>query len=76
MRRHLEALVPKLHDHIATLGEGNTPLVRSTRIGLSLGVKNLYFKYGSLRQATRTSFIWQKRKAFAVISCIDSMCSL
>jgi threonine synthase len=31
-------------EHIATLGEGNTPLVRSTRIGASLGLKNLYFK--------------------------------
>ena len=31
-------------EHIATLGEGNTPLVRSTRIGESLGLKRLYFK--------------------------------
>jgi threonine synthase len=30
--------------HIATLGEGNTPLVRSIRIGPSLGLRDLYFK--------------------------------
>ena len=29
---------------MATLGEGNTPLVRSNRIGSALGLKNLYFK--------------------------------
>jgi threonine synthase len=28
-----------------TLGEGGTPLIRSQRIGLSLGLKNLWFKY-------------------------------
>ncbi|MBM4077260.1 MAG: pyridoxal-phosphate dependent enzyme, partial [Planctomycetes bacterium] len=27
-----------------TLGEGNTPIIRSRRIGPSLGLKNLYFK--------------------------------
>jgi threonine synthase len=31
-------------EHIATLGEGNTPLVRSNRVGPSLGLSNLYFK--------------------------------
>jgi threonine synthase len=28
-----------------TLGEGNTPLIRSQRIGASLGLRNLWFKY-------------------------------
>lgn len=28
-----------------TLGEGNTPLIRSQRIGPALGLKNLWFKY-------------------------------
>ena len=27
-----------------TLGEGNSPIVRSRRLGLSVGLKNLYFK--------------------------------
>jgi threonine synthase len=31
-----------------TLGEGSTPLVRSTRIGPSLGIAELYFKYEGL----------------------------
>ncbi len=31
-----------------TLGEGSTPLVRSTRIGPSLGLSELYFKYEGL----------------------------
>ncbi len=30
--------------NIATLGEGNTPMVRSSRIGASLGLNHLYFK--------------------------------
>jgi len=28
-----------------TMGEGNTPLIRSTRIGSALGLRNLWFKY-------------------------------
>jgi len=28
-----------------TMGEGDTPLIRSTRIGPALGLKNLWFKY-------------------------------
>ena len=28
-----------------TMGEGNTPLIRSTRIGPALGLNNLWFKY-------------------------------
>lgn len=31
-----------------TLGEGSTPLIRSTRIGPSLGLDSLYFKYEGL----------------------------
>src|SRR4026207_1306532 len=38
------ALPIQAGQHIATLGEGNTPLVPSTRIGPRLGLKNLYFK--------------------------------
>jgi threonine synthase len=44
MWKSLHALPVIATEHIATLGEGNTPLVRSTRIGASLGLKNLYFK--------------------------------
>jgi len=32
-------------ERAVTLGEGNTPLMRSTRIGPALGLKNLWFKY-------------------------------
>jgi len=31
-----------------TLGEGSTPLIRSSRIGPSLGIEQLYFKYEGL----------------------------
>ena len=31
-----------------TLGEGSTPLVRSSRIGPSIGLHQLYFKYEGL----------------------------
>src|SRR2546425_13291304 len=31
-----------------TLGEGSTPLVRSSRIGPSIGIEQLYFKYEGL----------------------------
>ena len=44
MWRFAHALPVKAPEHIATMGEGNTPLVRSSRVGLSLGLKNLYFK--------------------------------
>ncbi|MCB0687104.1 MAG: pyridoxal-phosphate dependent enzyme [Saprospiraceae bacterium] len=30
--------------HFISIGEGNTPLVRSNRIGIELGLSNLYFK--------------------------------
>ena len=44
MWKFSHALPVRSSEHIATLGEGNTPLVRSTRIGPSLGLNNLYFK--------------------------------
>ena len=34
--------------HIVTLGEGDTPLVRSVRIGPALGLRRLYFKLDSM----------------------------
>lgn len=39
--------VPSSGDEQLTLCEGNTPLVRSRRIGPSLGLENLYFKLES-----------------------------
>ena len=37
------AMLP-LSTHLPTLGEGDTPLIRSKRIGPSLGLQHLYFK--------------------------------
>ncbi len=37
-------LLPIAAEHRLTLGEGETPLIRSRRIGPSLGLQNLYFK--------------------------------
>lgn len=44
MWRFSRLLPVRAAEHIATLGEGGTPLVRSTNVGSSLGLKNLYFK--------------------------------
>ena len=32
------------YNHSASLGEGNTPLIRSTRVSQEIGLQNLYFK--------------------------------
>lgn len=42
--RHAELIVPVEAAHRVTLGEGETPLVRSRRIGPQAGLDNLYFK--------------------------------
>lgn len=47
-----------------TLGEGNTPLVRSRRLGPSVGLKNLYFKL----ETTNPSGSYKDRFACAAVS--------
>lgn len=47
-----------------TLGEGNTPLVRSRRLGPSVGLKNLFFKL----EMTNPSGSYKDRFACAAIS--------
>ena len=43
--RRFAALLPLAHPgHAITLGEGQTPLIRSTRLGARLGLRQLYFK--------------------------------
>lgn len=42
--RHAELITPVAAEHRITLGEGNTPLIRSRRIGPEAGLRNLYFK--------------------------------
>jgi threonine synthase len=44
MWKYFEHLPLKDRRNIASLGEGNTPLVRSVRLGPALGVSELYFK--------------------------------
>lgn len=48
MWRYRRLLPVTLDLPIVTIGEGDTPLVRSCQIGPSLGLKNLYFKLESL----------------------------
>lgn len=61
--------------HRFTIGEGNTPLIRSRFIGPSLGLKNLYFKLenlnpsGSYKDRFAAAFIGtllQKKAAFCL----------
>ncbi len=47
MWKYIDYLPVKNTNHIATLGEGNTPLVQSSRIGPALGLRHLYFKLES-----------------------------
>lgn len=47
-----------------TLGEGNTPLIRSRRLGPSVGLKNLYFKL----ETTNPSGSYKDRFACAAVS--------
>jgi len=47
MWRHLSSLPLKRRASIATLGEGNTALVPSLRLGSALGLKHLWFKLES-----------------------------
>lgn len=45
---YAERLPRIAEQHRVTLGEGNAPLVRSSRIGETIGIPNLYFKLESL----------------------------
>ncbi len=40
-------ITPVASENRVTLGEGNTPLIRSRRIGPSVGLSSLYFKLES-----------------------------
>jgi threonine synthase len=42
--RHADLIVPVDAAHRVTLGEGETPLLRSRRIGPAAGLRNLFFK--------------------------------
>jgi threonine synthase len=44
MWRYLELLPVPSRDYIVTLGEGGTPLLKASRLGEKLGLKNLYLK--------------------------------
>ncbi len=44
MWKYFDSLPLNHKENIASLGEGNTALVRSLQIGPSLGLENLYFK--------------------------------
>lgn len=43
--KHAELWGAPPQKHAVTLGEGNTPLIRSQRIGTELGLRSLWFKY-------------------------------
>lgn len=42
--KYADLIVPVEEQHRVTLGEGNTPLIRSRKIGPSAGLNNLWFK--------------------------------
>jgi hypothetical protein len=48
--RELPLAIPTLDEkNRISLGEGNTPLIKSREIGRQLGLKNLYFKLETVR---------------------------
>lgn len=55
--------------HAITMGEGNTPLVRSARIGPSLGLNNLWFK---LESANPTGSYKDRIAAVAITRALES----
>jgi threonine synthase len=63
-----ELLLPVAKEHRVSLGEGNTPLVRSRAIGPSLGLNNLYFKLENLNPTGS----YKDRFASAFISFMKS----
>ena len=62
--RHAEWIDPVPPWSRMTLGEGNTPLVRSRRLGPSVGLKNLFFKI----EFTNPTGSYKDRFACAAIS--------
>lgn len=46
--RYRDLFPPVSDDHIISLGEGGTPLIRSRYLGPKLGIPNLYFKNDTL----------------------------
>jgi len=68
MWKYEEFLMPIALEHRVSLGEGNTPLVRSRSIGPALGLNNLYFKLENLNP----SGSYKDRFASAFISSMKS----
>ncbi|HLO82308.1 MAG TPA: pyridoxal-phosphate dependent enzyme [Chitinophagaceae bacterium] len=68
MWQYEKLLLPVAAGNRVSLGEGNTPLVRSRAIGPALGLKNLYFKLESLNP----SGSYKDRFASAFISQMKS----
>lgn len=66
--RHSDLLPPTEDKFKMTLGEGNTPLIKSRQLGPSLGLENLYFKL----EATNPSGSYKDRFAASVVSNIIS----
>lgn len=62
--RHARFLAPVPPAHQLTLGEGDTPLVRSRRIGPAAGLANLYFKL----ESSNPSGSYKDRFAAAAVS--------
>jgi threonine synthase len=66
MWRYWELLPLKDHDNVVSMGEGGTPLLRATNLGLMLGHRHLYFK--DERQGPTSSF--KDRQASLAISAM------
>ncbi len=67
--RYHELLPLRDLDHIVTLGEGGTPMLRARNLGAMLGLKNLYLK--DERQGPTASF--KDRQASVAISAMREM---
>ncbi len=67
--RYHEVLPIHKKENVITLGEGGTPLIKSTALAASLGLKNLYIK--DERQGPTGSF--KDRQATVAISALKEM---
>jgi threonine synthase len=79
MWRYRDLLPVEDDDAVVTLGEGMTPLVRATRLGQELGLRNLYLKNDSMNptnsfkdRVVSVAVSWARAHGFETIGCAST----